>query len=750
MNKSAKKAAPLPSKDQILAYVRESPGRLNKREIARAFGLKGEQRIELKRMLRELAEEGLITRGRGKQVLSGSGLPRVTVLEITGTDADGELMARPASWRGEAAPPTIYVVPERGRRPAVAEGEKVLARLKAAGDGTYEARVMKRLARAPGRVLGQYRLGPDGGRVEPTDRRMRHDFLIGKGDAGGARPGELVLVEPLHEARQRARPLGPRPARIVERLGDLDAPRSISLIAIHAHDIPTEFSGEALADARAAKPVALGERSDLRDLPLVTIDGADARDFDDAVWAEPDDDPANPGGWHAVVAIADVAHYVRPRGALDRAAHERGNSVYFPDRVVPMLPEALSNDLCSLRPGEDRPCLAAHLWIGADGSLRRHRFERGLMRSAARLTYSQVQAARDGQPDEQTGPLLAPVLAPLYGALDSLLAARRKRGALDIELPEHRVMLADDGTVERIALRERLDSHRLIEELMITANVAAAETLERLGQPCMYRVHEAPDPLKIQAVGEVLAELGYRLPKSPAVKPGQFNRILDQSRGATHERLVNEIILRCQSQAVYSPDNLGHFGLALRRYAHFTSPIRRYSDLLVHRALIGGLKLGPDGTGPFQEAAEAARFGATGTHISNTERRAMAAERDAMDRYLAAHLSDRIGGQFSGRINGVSRFGLFVTLAESGADGLVPVRSLPIDYYEHDEAQHRLTGRERRLSFTLGDEVEVRLVEAKPLTGGLVLELLSGGTELPPGRGRLRRRPGPGPRRRRR
>ncbi len=735
MNKTTKRIAPLPSKEQLLAYVRETPGRLNKRDIARAFSLKGAQRVELKRMLRELQDDGLIARGPGRRVDAGGGLPKVTVLEITGPDADGELRARPASWRGDDEPPPIFVVPDRGRRPSVAAGEKVLARLSLASDGAYEARVMKRLARAPQKVLGQYRIGPDGGRVEPTDRRIRHDFMIAKGDAGGAKPGDLVLIEPLDEARPRprARPLGPRPARVLERLGDLDAPRSISLIAIHANSIPTDFTAEALARARAAAPVTLGERSDLRAIPLVTIDGADARDFDDAVWAEPDDAPDNPDGWHAVVAIADVAHYVRPGDSLDRCAYERGNSVYFPDRVVPMLPEALSNNLCSLRPEEDRACLVAHLWIGADGALRRHRFERGLMRSAARLTYTQVQAARDGQPDDTTGPLVAPVIAPLYGVFQALLAARGKRGALDIELPEHRVILGEDGHVERIGLRQRLDSHRLIEELMIAANVAAAETLERQGQPCMYRVHEPPDPAKIHAVGEFLASLGYRLTKSQTVKPAQLNKILEKARGGPHDRLVNEVILRSQSQAVYSPENAGHFGLGLRRYAHFTSPIRRYSDLLVHRALIGGLRLGTDGIGHFQDAAEAGRFRAAGEHISTTERRAMIAERDAMDRYMAAHLGENVGGHFAGRLNGVTRFGLFVTLDENGADGLVPIRSLPADSYDHDEDRHCLVGRHQGMCYTLGDPVEVRLVEANALNGSLVVELLAGGSATPAG-----------------
>ncbi|HEX7006026.1 MAG TPA: VacB/RNase II family 3'-5' exoribonuclease, partial [Alphaproteobacteria bacterium] len=453
--------------------------------------------------------------------------------------------------------------------------------------------------------------------------------------------------------------------------------------------------------------------------------GADARDFDDAVWAEPDPDPRNRGGWHLIVAIADVAHYVRPGDALDKAARERGNSVYFPDRVVPMLPEALSNDLCSLRPNEDRACLAAQLWINRDGRLLRHRFDRALMRSAARLTYEQVQAARDGCPDDVTGPLLEPVLNPLYGAYRVLERARKKRGALEIDLPERQIVLGDDGKVASITPRARLDSHRLIEEFMILANVAVAEALEAKRQPCMYRVHEAPDPERVQALREFLETLGLNLAKGQVLKPAHFNRILERSADTPHARMVHELVLRTQAQAKYSPDNVGHFGLALRRYAHFTSPIRRYSDLLVHRALIGGFGLGPGGIGP----EDAARFPEQGEHISATERRAVAAERDATDRYVAAFLADRVGAIFGGAISGVTRFGLFVTLDETGADGFVPMRRLPRDYYEHDEARHCLIGRSGGPRFDLGGRVQVRLVEANPITASLLFDLVEGGTE---------------------
>jgi ribonuclease R len=724
--KVQKKPAPFPTREQILDFVRSTSGPVGKREIARAFGLRGADKIPLKALLKELQEEGLLDRGRGRRVKAPGVLPPVAVVEITGIDPDGEPLARPVDWPHEAAAPRILMAPER-RGPAAAVGDRVLARLTRLDDGSYEGHAIRRISERPDRILGVYEVTKQGGFVRPTDRKMRHVLSVARADTNGAEPGELVLAEP-----QPGRAYGLTPARIVERLGSTENPRAISLIAIHTHDIPTTFPPGALAQAASAQPVTPAGRLDLRRVPLVTIDGADARDFDDAVWAEPDPEPNNEGGWHLLVAIADVAHYVRPGDALDLSAYDRGNSVYFPDRVVPMLPEALSNDLCSLRPNEDRACLAAQLWIDSHGRLLRHRFDRALMRSAARLTYEQVQAAEDGRPDDTTGPLVEPVLKPLYGAYRVLARARKKRGTLEIDLPERQIVIGEDGRVARIAARARFDSHKLIEEFMILANVAAAEALEARRQPCMYRVHDAPDPERVQALREFLETLGFNLAKGQVLKPAQFNQILEKSANTPHARMIHELVLRSQAQAKYSPDNLGHFGLALRRYAHFTSPIRRYSDLLVHRALIGGFGLGQGGIGP----EDGARFPEAGEHISGTERRAVAAERDATDRYIAAFLTDRVGAVFAGAISGVTRFGLFVTLDETGADGLVPMRRLPDDYYEHDEARHCLVGRSSGLRFDLGSTVQVRLVEANPITASLLFELVEGGTAGPAGAGR--------------
>jgi ribonuclease R len=583
-----------------------------------------------------------------------------------------------------------------------------LARLKHIGGEKYEGRTFKRLhGAAPARILGVF----EDGRIIPTDRRQKGEWIVPAGQAGTARPGDIVLAEPLP-----GHGFGPRPARILESIGRMGEAKSVSLICIHAHGIPEVFPAEALAEATAARGVTLRGREDLRNLPLVTIDGEDARDFDDAVWAEPDG-----AGWKLIVAIADVAHYVRPDSALDREAWARGNSVYFPDRVVPMLPEALSNGWCSLKPEEPRGCLFVEMWIDGEGAKQRHRFGRGLMRSAARLTYEQVQAAADA--GAESADLPPGHVGRLYGAFRALLAARLRRGTLDLDVPERKVLLDPAGNVTAVVPRPRLDSHRLIEEFMVLANVCAAEELERLSQPCMYRVHDRPSDQKLEGLRQFLGGLGITLPPSNQLHPRNFAAVLDKVKDTPEARLVNEAVLRGQSQAAYAPDNLGHFGLALARYAHFTSPIRRYADLLVHRALIRGLKLGV--TGGLTEA-EAARYVETAEHITATERRAAMAERDAVDRYLAAFMSERVGSIFAARISGVTRFGLFVTVEENGASGIVPLPSLPDDRWDHDEASHTLAGRRTGLRFSLGQEVEARLAEATPRTGSLVFHLMQG------------------------
>jgi len=726
------KADRLPTRQQILEFIRGSEVPVGKREIARAFGIKGAERIPLKAMLKELEQAGEIDRGRHRRMARPGSLPEVSVLDVLGPDADGELLAAPAT--GEGGAPRIFLLPDRMAKPALARGDRVLARLRRLDAESYEAKVIRRLPAVPARIVGVFERAADGsGRIRPVGKRARNEFRVASANAASARPGEIVLAQALP-----GRQLGLPQARVVERLGHHAGSRSASLLSIYEHDIPNVFDGEAEALAAAAEPVGLSHRTDLRQLPLVTIDGEDARDFDDAVHAAPDEDPKNPGGFVLTVAIADVAHYVRPGDALDRAAYWRGNSVYFPDRVVPMLPEALSNGLCSLKPAEDRGCLAVRMVIDAEGKKLRHRFTRALMRSSARLTYNQVQAAADGQPDETTAPLVETAIKPLYGAFRALLAARHKRGTLDLDLPERRVVLSAAGEVTSVATRVRHDSHRLIEEFMIAANVAAAETLERARQPCMYRVHDQPDAAKVEALRDFVATLGLVLARGQAVRPKMFTRLLEQASASPFAEMVHELVLRSQSQAVYSPVNVGHFGLALARYCHFTSPIRRYSDLLVHRALITGCKLGdgglPSGAGD--------GFEALGQHISTTERRAAAAERDSVDRFIAGFLARRLGEILPGRVTGVTRFGLFIRLDETGADGLVPINSLPDDFYDHDESRHCLVGRRWGAVYRLGERAMARIIQAEPITGGLVLELVEAARESTMAEGPAMKKPG--------
>jgi len=704
---------PFPTRQQIADFVREQDGRVGKREIARAFRLDADQKRTLKKVLKEMQDDGSLTPGRGKKLRDPETLPNVGVLEISGTDLDGEVLARPVDWDSDATPPKIYVNPDNRAGPALGVGERILARLSETDDG-YDAKIIRRISAAPADILGIVLEAEGELRIRPVDKRERYEFVIDKGADKGAKVGELVRAQGVRGPR-----LGLKRCRVLERISEAEGAQAISLICVHQHGIPVAFPDAAATQAAKAKAAPLGPRDDLRDVPLVTIDGADARDFDDAVFAEPDDDSNNPGGFKLIVAIADVAWYVRAGDALDKAAFERGNSVYFPDRVVPMLPEELSNGWCSLKPHEDRPCLVAHMKIDADGKLLAKRFKRALMRSHARLTYEQVQMARDGAPDDMTAPLLDTVIAPLYATFDILVKAREARGALELEGTERRIVLDDNGDITGIEPRQRLDSHKLIEEFMVLANVAAAEFLEEKKRPCMYRVHDEPSMTKIESLGEVLDSVHIRFDKGQTVTPHRFNQILKKVHGTPHQQMINDVVLRSQAQAMYDPVNIGHFGLALKRYCHFTSPIRRYADLLVHRALIRGMKPNDGALGE-----DPGDFVKIGEHLSITERRAQAAERDAMDRYGAYFMRDKVGAGFMARISGVTRFGIFITVDDIGADGLVPIKTLPNDYYIHDEERHLLRGRNNGMVFRLGDRVEVQLKEVTPVTGGMLFEVM--------------------------
>ncbi len=586
----------------------------------------------------------------------------------------------------------------------------------------FLASPIKKLPRDKPRQLGLLRKTGRGFVVESIDKKDMKEWPVADGDMDGAEDGELVRFEIARDLRVH-RPT----ARVIERIGHPKAEKAVSLIAIHNHGLRDLFGEEVLADLENLPEKTMERREDLTRVPLVTIDPEDAKDHDDAVWAAPDGDPANEGGSVVIVAIADVSFYVRPGTALDHEASLRGNSVYFPDRVVPMLPEKLSNDLCSLREGELRPCLAVRMVFDRSGKKISHRFTRAMMRSAAKLSYQEAQAAIDGKSSEKTAPLLETILRPLWQVYSALKEARIRRAPLDLDLPERKIVLDNRGLVSRVIVPERLEAHRLIEEFMIQANVAAAEALEAKKSPLIYRVHDAPSSEKLVALSEFLASIGINAPKTSFNRPGQFNRILVKAVGTEHEEILNEVVLRAQAQAEYRPGNLGHFGLNLRRYAHFTSPIRRYADLIVHRALVSAFALGEGGLSD----AETTKLDAIAEAISQSERKAMSAERETVDRLIAMHLAERLGEQFKARISGVTRFGLFVKLLDTGADGFVPVATLGRDYYKHVENHHALVGERTGESFRLGDRVDVRLVEANPAAGALRFEMLSDGRYSP-------------------
>lgn len=714
-----------PSRDEILRYIAENPDRSGKRDIAKAFALRGEDRIWLKDVLRDLQDEGLLTKERKRLARVGA-LAHVAVLDIFGRDADGVLLAHPTEAAGNGEPPVIAIrVSRGGSGPTPGIGDRVLAKTFPTDDPTgpaYSGRVMKIFEKRTDAVLGVFRVLQDGTfRIEPVERRQP-ELVVDKEFQNGAKNGDLVEVEPARASRYGL----PR-AKVLAVLGSLTSEKAVSMIAIHAHDIPHIFPADVIAEAEAVKPATLAGREDWRELPLVTIDPADAKDHDDAVFATADPDEKNPGGVVVTVAIADVAAYVRYGTGLDREALKRGNSVYFPDRVVPMLPERISNDLCSLREGQDRPALAVRMTFSADGRKLRHLFHRIMMKSAAKLAYRQAQAAIDGAPDDKTGPILDTVMKPLWDAYAVVKRGRETRQPLELELPERKILLKEDGTVERVVVPERLDAHKLIEEFMIQANVAAAETLEAKRQALVYRIHDAPSLAKQESLREFLQTLGLSLARGAQMRPNQFNGILDRVRGADHEGLVNEVVLRTQMQAEYSPSNIGHFGLNLKRYAHFTSPIRRYADLIVHRGLIAALGFGAGGL--TQDEAE--RLEEVSALISATERRAMAAERDTVDRLIAAYLAERVDDRFDARISGVTKSGLFVQLPQYGADGFIPVSSLGGDYYIYDETARSLFGERTGKGYQLADRVEVRLIEVAPMAGAMRFEMLTDPKPLP-------------------
>jgi ribonuclease R len=725
-------ASGIPTKDQILAFIQNAQEAVGKREISRAFNVKGDNRVLLKHLLAEMAEEGSLS-GNRKSFKEKGKLAPVAVFDVVARDKQGDLIAEPAVWDLDDGPkPKVLVRGSRAtgksqtfkREISFGIGDRVLAKTVRLENGdafTYAIEPIKRLPKEKSGALGIFRSRKGGGgTIEPVDKKELRSWQIGPDQIGEAKDGDLVRFDLSRRGRG-----GIPDARVVEVLGNPNDERQISLIAIHSHGIPDEFPTRVLDELDDLPAATMQGRLDLRDLPLLTIDPVDARDHDDAVHAAADTDPGNTGGWIVTVAIADVAQYVRPGSALDREAQLRGNSVYFPDRVVPMLPEKISNDLCSLRELEERPCVAVRIMFDKSGSKRRHTFHRAMMRSAAKLSYQEAQAAIDGNPSAKAAPLVETVLKPLWAAYASLCIARDIRGPLDLDLPERKIVMNAEGRVDRVIVPERLTAHRLIEEFMIQANVAAAETLEEKRVGCIYRIHDQPSKEKLTALREFLATLDMQVPPAGQLKPTHINAILAEAKGNPSADLVNEVVLRSQAQAIYSPENIGHFGLNLRKYAHFTSPIRRYADLMVHRALVKALGIGAGGI----TDEELGRLIEISDVISGTERRAMAAERETTDRLIAAFLADHVGAEFQGRIGGVTRSGLFIKLKDTGADGFIPISTLGHEYFTHNETARALVGERTGVTYRLGDTVSVRLIEVAPMAGALRFEMLSEGSK---------------------
>lgn len=734
----AKVPGEMPSREDILAFVADHPGRAGKREIARHFGIIGGARIHLKKMLKDLAAEGLLEK-REKRLIRPGDLPPVFVVNLVARDENGELLGEPVDWDEVAgAPPRILVLTGKGKGPQPGLNDRALIRLgegESGPEASHTARVIKVLEKRQDAILGIFRMREKGmpPYLEPIERKQR-ELDVDTTDLKGAEDGDLVSVQVTRSGRY-----GHPRASIVERFGSMNSEKAVSEIALYQHGIPHVFPDSVEAEAERQKPIeTLGKRDDWRKIPLVTIDPPDAKDHDDAVYAEPDEDPNNEGGHVVYVAIADVAHYIRPGSALDKEALKRGNSVYFPDRVIPMLQERISNDLCSLREKEDRPAMAVRMVFDKSGRKINHTFHRVLMRSAAKMSYIQAQKAIEGVLDETTETLLDGVLKPLWEAYACLKRGRDAREPLELDLPERKIKLTADGRVDHVYVPDRLDAHKLIEEFMIQANVAAAETLEKKKSPLLFRIHDASTPEKLESLKEFLSTINMKLPSSGGLRPSVFNGILDKVKDTPQAHLVNEVILRSQAQAEYNPHNIGHFGLNLRRYAHFTSPIRRYADLIVHRSLVRALGLGDDGLPDGIEA----KLEVIAADISAAERRAMLAERETVDRLIALWLSDQVGAEFKGRIAGVVKSGMFVQLDESGADGFIPASTLGVDYYRYDEGSHALVGDKSGETFQLGDRVEVRLAEAAPFAGSLRFEMVSEGRRTgKPSRRSTKRKP---------
>lgn len=699
----------LPTKEEILLFIRSASHDLSKREITKAFNIKGDLREPFKLLLKEIENEGLwkkntrkdkkSTYKTAKEVESVSGRKK-TVVKCRVVESLGEhqYLVVPADVDGFDEPILLTF-----SNFVLQVGQQLLAMLQRNKEKQLVAKALKIFSDYGGYSIGVYQPRKNGGYVYPTSKKQKKEFYIAPFHTMNAKEGDIVKVEIIDLSKNDSH------AKIVGILGNVYEPKGLSLISILQHELPIDFSQDAVTEAEKGTVPLLGQREDLRDYDLVTIDGEDARDFDDAVFAEPTED-----GWHVLVAIADVAHYVKTGSILDKEALARGNSVYFPDRVLPMLPEKLSNDLCSLRPNQDRACMAVHILLDKQGKISQYKFVRGLMRSKARFTYNQVQSIFDGKASHE----LKPLIENMYKVYHILLQNRHQRGSLEIELPEHQVILDKQGNLEDIRLRERLDSHKLIEEFMILANVCAARALEAKQMPGLYRIHETPTESRVQALRDFLSFIKLIDKQKHLVTPGDFNHVLHKVKDTPQHVMVSEMVLRSQQQAMYSPSNHGHFGLGLTHYSHFTSPIRRYADLIVHRALISAFNLGNDGLAEAQKQ----NLGQIANHISEREKEAEAAEREVISRYLSLYLLESEQLHFAGRISSITAFGMFVHIDENGITGMVPVASMP-DFFVYNEVAHELKGRSSGMIYRLGDRVDVELNDVNVLTGQITFHL---------------------------
>ena len=689
---------PIASREAITALLEEHGELMKVEAVAHALGLTTPQDLEaLTRRLGAMLRDGQLIQNRrgGYGVASKLDLIRGGVI----ANAEGYGFLRPDE-RGD----DLYLSPAEMRK--VLHGDRVLASVIGVDRrGRRQGAIVEVLERRSPRLVG--RVVEEAGLVvvTPDDRRLHQDVLITPGKDRGARSGQIVVVEITDQPTMQRGPMG----RVLAVLGERLTPSLVVEMAIASHDLPQEWPAAALRDAANVEPeVSAAEikgRVDLRGLPLVTIDGDDARDFDDAVYAEP-----NESGFRLIVAIADVSHYVRPGTALDEEAYNRATSVYFPGFVVPMLPETLSNGICSLNPKVERLCMVCEMQVDHDGAVARSKFYAAVMRSHARLTYNRVWQAI-GEKDADARHELADVLPQLkhLHQLYKLLAkARQKRGAIDFESSEVEFRLGAGGEVMQLGAYERNDAHKLIEECMIAANVEAARYLQKRHMPTPYRVHAPPPASKYDDLLEFLREFKLSLPPLEQVTPGDFSALLKKVRKRPDASLIESVLLRSQSLAVYQPGDPGHFGLGLDSYTHFTSPIRRYPDLLVHRAIRHTLTGGKASDYQYSPSQMASLC----VHCSHNERRADEAERDVDERYKCAWMEKHVGSEFAGIVSGVTSFGLFVELAESKINGLVHITQLPNDYYHFDATRRLLSGERRGLKFRLGDEVRVQVLRA--------------------------------------